>query len=117
VQIRTFRKLDNDVYRVSIYTETWSEADSLLMAKYGEPEIDLGGSFTSDEDTFTLPTQLQQVRRDVPFAGAFDARDYAEKAPAYALAWSTAISARISAAVHALREQADAFTGETVIGV
>ena len=115
MKIRTFKKLDNDVYRVSIYTQDWSEGDKQLMAKYGEPEIDLGGTF-GDSDTFTLDTNLQRVMSDSPFAAAFDFRDNI-LAQDHANTWASTMTIRITDAVTALREQDDGFSGETVVGV
>ena len=115
MKIRTFRKLDNDVYRVSIYTEDWSEGDRLLMAKYGEPQIDLGGTFGTST-TFTLDSDLQNVMSDSPFSASFDYRDNVN-AEDNAITWATTIAANIAAAVTALRVQDDNFTNETVVGV
>jgi hypothetical protein len=115
MKIRTFKKLDNDVYRVSIYTEDWSEGDTLLMQKFGEPEIDLGGDFGGSPVLFTLDNDLKRIKTDSPFAAAFDARDYgATDAKAFANVWALELSDRIAAAVATLRMAVDGFTTEQV---
>ena len=115
MKIRTFKKLEDGIYRVSIYTEDWSEGDILLMEKFSEPEIDLGGDFGDSPVLFTLDNDLKRVKTDSPFAAAFDARDYtAPVAKAYANLWATTISDRIAAAVATLRASVDGFTTEEV---
>ena len=46
MKIRTFTKIENNVRIVTKQTEDWSEQDQVLISKFGEPEIDLGGTFT-----------------------------------------------------------------------
>ena len=71
MKIRTFYKLENDVYKVSINTEDWSERDVQLMEKFGEPEINLGGEF-GDSPIFELDDNLVRIKSDSPFPVAFD---------------------------------------------
>jgi hypothetical protein len=112
MQIRRFYTLNDGVYKVSIKTEKWSELDQQLMAKYGEPEIDLGGSFTGPP-AFTLSSNLVKIMSESPFTQSFDSQDYAD-AEDRADVWATEISARIDAAVTDLRTNTDDFTREEV---
>jgi len=114
MKIRKFFSVNNDVYKVSLTTEDWSENDLNLMARFGEPEVDVGGSFTTP--TFTLPSNLVKVKSEVPITQTFDVRDYAN-AEARADKWEETISARINAAVVALRTETDDFTREEVENV
>lgn len=118
MKIRTFKKLENDVYRVSVYTEDWSEGDTLLMQKFGEPEIDIGGHFGGSPLLFTLDHDLKRIKTDSPFAAAFDSRDYDPAYPNtardYANVWASELADRIVAAVTALRVSVDGFTTEVV---
>ena len=114
MNIRTFFTLANDVYKISVYTEDWSEGDTRLMKKFGEPQIDLGGSFTVP--TFTLDTVLKNIMTESPFAQSFDVRDAAD-AEDRADRWAADMATRITAAVTTLRANTDSYTKETVVTV
>ena len=117
MKIRTFKKLDNQVYRVSIYTEDWSQSDIQLMTKFAEPEINVGGEFgDSSPADFELDDNYVRIKSESPFAVAFDGRDY-EDAQARADTWADTIVVRIEAAIAALRAQSDGFTTEEVVEV
>jgi len=117
MKIRTFKKLDNQVYRVAIYTEDWSQADIQLMEKFAEPEINLGGAFgdLSPAD-FTLDDHYVRIKSESPFNVAFDGRDY-EDAQDRADTWATTIVSRLMTAIAALRAESDGFTAEEVVEV
>jgi len=110
MKLRKFFKLEGDVYRVTLMTQDWSEGDQELMSKYGEPEIDLGGSF---DGPFTLPNDLRRIMSESPFTERFDIADSA-LAEARAGVWETEISARITTAMTTLRANTDDFTKEEV---
>jgi len=116
MKIRTFFMLTNDVYRISIYTEDWSEGDNELMQKYGEPQIDLGGTFTGTTPNFTLNNVLKNIKSESPFGQGFDIRD-SEYAKDRANAWAAELAVRINDAVDTLRENTDSYTKETVVTV
>ena len=111
MNIRKFYSLDNNIYTVTLKTEDWSENDKQLMQDFGEPQIDLGGSFTTP--TFTLPSRLASIMSDSPFIQAFDFRDYAD-AEDRADRWATTISSRLVSSVTALRGLSDTFTREAI---
>jgi len=117
MDIRVFKKLDDDVYIDRIHTENWSQGDLLLMGNYGEPEVDVGGEFTGTGDqagiTFELPTKLYGIKTGSHFIYSFDKRDYAD-AEDRAIIWKTVMVSRITAALTALRLYDDEFTGEEV---
>ena len=114
MKLRQFKILNNDIYTVTLRTEDWSEADKVLMTKFGEPEIDLGGSFTVP--TFTLDANLVRILSESPFVESFDSRDDAVAGDALAKAnrWATDITTRITSAMGVLRAEADTFSGESV---
>jgi hypothetical protein len=45
MKIRTFKEIENGVYKVKIHAEDYSELENELMANYGEPEINTGGYY------------------------------------------------------------------------
>jgi hypothetical protein len=75
VKIRTHNTIENGKYRVTKLTEDFSEADVEGMEEFGEPEIDLGGSFGTDP-VFELSTNLEKVKTGSPFTYRFDTRDH-----------------------------------------
>jgi len=115
MKIRVFKKLDNGVYQISVHTMDWSEADKALMIKYGEPTIDLGGTFVGESPylEYTLSTKLVLIMSESPFTQRFDSRDEID-ADERATVWKTAIVELITSAVLNLRANADTFTGEEV---
>jgi len=115
MKIRKFSTLVDDVYKISLYTEDWSQGDQDLMANFGEPEVDIGGDFTGPP-AFTLSTNLARIMSESPFTQSFDGRDFAD-AEDRAVVWKDEVSALIVAAVAVLRALDDEFTGEEVENV
>jgi len=119
MKVRIYNTIEDDVYKVTMYTEDWSENDIGLMIKFDEPEVDVGGSFTDGESvpiTFTLPSQLVRIRSESPLNVAFDGRDYDEP-DVYAEIWSSTMLTRITSAMSTLRSHTDDFTSETVVSI
>lgn len=115
--IRVFQAIDNDVWKVTFQNDPLqlSEDDKKRMSKFGEPEIDMGGTFLADtENTFTLPSKKAKIRADFPYTAEFDSRDTAfnTNTMTKVVAYRTEILSRITDALTALRNQADTFTGE-----
>jgi hypothetical protein len=108
--------LDNNVYRVSVRTEDWSERDMRLMEKYGEPEIDAGGVFYDGAITFEIDNDYKCVKSESPFAQGFDARDF-DDAEDRAEIWATEIGSRITTAITTLRQNDDDYSREEVATV
>ena len=115
MNIRQFSRLQNGVYTVTIKTEDWSEHDKLLMARYGEPSIDLGGEFNSDDPYvwFDLSSNLVLIMSESAFTQGFDSRDYAD-AEDRANLWKTDIVSRLVSEITIMRAQEDGFTQEEV---
>lgn len=122
MKIRIFKKLVDNVFNIRIQTEDWSEEDKLRMVKLGEPEIDLGGSFTfntsssEDSSTVVLDSIYARILSESPFTHKFDTRDYKtfEDTRVLANVWATAIENRIIEAVTALRAKDITFTTEEI---
>jgi len=119
MKARTFKSIEDGVYKVSIYTEDWSENDIGLMIKYDEPEINLGGSF-SGAISYTLPDQYARIRNESPFTVSFDSRDDdpgtpTDTAEVRADIWATAILSRLETEITTLRSHTDDFTSESVV--
>lgn len=120
MKIRTFYSIENGVYKVSVFTEDWSERDNQLMKKFGEPEINIGGMLSlpdPDQSEATIDLAIddsyRRVRSGSPITGYFDSRDsvYARE---FAELWAGNIRGAISAAYTALHAHSDDFTREVV---
>lgn len=115
--IRVFQVIDNDVWKVTFNNDPveLSEDDKKRMKKFGEPEIDLGGTFLGTTDNeFVLPSKKAKIRADFPYTAEFDSRDsqFAEDTETKVVAYRTEILSRITTAFTTLRAQTDTFTGE-----
>jgi hypothetical protein len=120
--LRVFQKIVNDVWSVTFVNDplALSEGDKLAMQQFGEPEINLGGTFLAEtENTFTLPIQLAKIRSDFPYTQYFDARDaaYSSNTQVKVLGYRDAIVTLVTAAMTTLREQADTFTSELTYNI
>jgi len=115
MKIRKISIITDGIYKVTLYTQDWSEADKDLMAKFGEPEIDVGGNFTGPP-AYDLSSKLVKIMSESPFTQGFDSDDYGD-AEDRAEVWKDEVSARISTAVAILRGNTDDFSGEEVENV
>jgi len=48
MKIKTYKDLEDGVYKVKIHATDYSELDRELMANYGEPEINIGGLYEAE---------------------------------------------------------------------
>lgn len=117
---RVLRDMDNGVYRIILLTEDWSEGDRELMARFGEPEINVGGEVNyiidGETKTRTLGDEYVRLLRGFPYQRGFDARDYAsvEEAVSLGVAWKEMVLSRIDAAILRLRDKAAPLPTEEV---
>jgi len=112
MKITIHKYIEGDVFKVDIRATDYSQVELEKMASFGEPEINLGGSFTGPP-AFSLADSYAKIKTGVPFLAAFDVRDYAD-AEDRATVWKTEVIARLKAAITALRATTDGYTGETV---
>ena len=56
MKIRIFKVLDRGVYLINCQTEDWSQDDIERMLKFGEPQINVGGTFTILPETSIVPS-------------------------------------------------------------
>lgn len=119
--LRTFKTIENDIYVVVMANDTdaLSNQDKDLMKKYGEPEIDLGGSFGTSPNVFTLPSKLVKIRSDFPIRQEFDSRSapFDTNTLIKVNSWITQVSTEFSNAMTTLRDNTDTFTGESVTNI
>ncbi len=120
--LRVYQKIENDVYKLTFVNDPLqlSEADKKKMQQYGEPEIDLGGTFLADTELeYDLPSKLAKIRSDFPYTQEFDSRsepfdtDTQTKVEGY----RDQIVGLFTDAITTLREIPDTFTGEKTYNV
>jgi hypothetical protein len=120
--LRIKRFIDNDVWKINFALDLTSlpESDKDLMRKFGEPEINVGGTITyvisEVESTYTLPDKYIKIKSGLPYTQEFDSKspDFLEAVQVKALAYEEEFISRYSAAFEDLRTNADSFTGERV---
>lgn len=120
MKIRTFKQLKDGVFHVRIQTEDWSEHDYELMVKFGEPEINLGGTYyvilrgdssSSGGDSrveSSMDDIYARIKTESPFTRKFDSRDYnndVNTAKIFADGWATYIVEQIWDKVQGLRDR------------
>jgi hypothetical protein len=113
------RVIDNDVFKItfSLDNERLPESDKDLLRKFGEPSIDIGGTYTPSAGTeYTLPTKYIRVKSDLPHTQEFDSKStiYSSNAKEKAIKFQETFIAKYNAAFAALRAKADTFTGEQI---
>jgi hypothetical protein len=124
--LKVTRSIDNDVWKITFSLDPLklSESDKQLMAKFGEPEINVGGviegPLIQDEDTtYTLPTKYIKIRSGLPYTHEFDSRTtpFNTHTQEKAEAFQALFISRYTQALVELRANEDTFTGEYLINI
>jgi hypothetical protein len=113
------RTIDNDVFKITFSLDISSlpESDKELLRKFGEPTIDIGGTYEpSVGEDYTLPTKYIRIKSDLPHTQEFDGKsaEYAENTKEKALKFQEVFISNYNDAFIALRAKADTFTGEQI---
>ena len=111
MKVRTYKTLTSNVYKVELRTEA-TEVEQNLIDLFGEPEVNVGGSFTGPP-AFTLPDALRKIVKGFPYSQQIDA-DGDAQAKDKMVVWADEVSTRIGTAVTTLRAQNDDFSKEEV---
>ena len=114
MQIRTVKELLDGKFTVTIRTEEFTAGEDALLAQFGEPLVETGGTFDDGSLTFTLPTDPRKLKSGLGgVMQTFDSEDYAD-AENRANLWAITVQNRIRDAVTDLRNNVDSFSGTTV---
>lgn len=105
----------NDQFTVKLSLLDITEADVQLMAKYGAPVVDFGGSFTGPP-AFTLPVSQRNLQTGLPVQQIFDG-NADPAAESKANVYDSEIRVRISTEMVTLRANVDTFTLEEDVEV
>ena len=111
------RSIENDIWKInfSLDAVTLPESYKELMRKFGEPTINIGGTFLSGSpDQYVLPDKYIRIRSDLPFTQDFDSKstDFETNTQTKALAFQDTFVSNFTDAIETLRANADTFTGE-----
>jgi hypothetical protein len=121
VALKIKRTIENDVWKIqfSIDLTTLPESDKELIRKFGEPQLNAGGTFGIAPDDYILPDKWIRVKSDLPYTQEFDSKSplFVTNIQTKAEAYQTAFKAAYARAFTALRMKADTFTGEEIYNV
>jgi hypothetical protein len=118
-RLRIFKSIDNHLYTINFVNDAQflSSEDKNAMQKFGEPEINLGGTFlVNTVNQFSLVDYFVRVRSDFPQKVTFDDRDssFSTNIEDKVNGYIDEIVDRFQAAFADLRSKSDGFTGEQV---
>ena len=107
-----------NVYNAEVKTTEWSPIDESLLARYDEPQINLGGAFSEGDISFTIaPDKYAKVQTDSPFLMQFPTIDDAQ-AGDKANIWLRGIISRVRTAMTNLRAtDSTNYKGTTIMEV
>lgn len=121
--LRIKRSIENDVWKITFSLDlgALAESDKELMRKFGEPTINVGGTFVDPSSpslfNFILPDKYILIRTEMPYTQAFDSKSapFNTSTQAKALVYENAFISRYQDAFTALRTLTDTFSGEKVV--
>ena len=114
-------------YVVCIKTQRLSEHEEEMIAQFGEPTVDIGGTFQGSMlrpgDTapgtgiaFMLPSDIRGIVAGFPVQQVFDLADSPDS-DLRAKLWADTVAGLIIAAKTALMAKAAAFVGQTIVTI
>lgn len=109
--------VENQSYVAKLYTECWGDYDLALFSKYYEPTVNLGGSFTTAYETFSVDNANYYVRSNSPISKIFSTLQLGisyEYAGARAKVWADTIGLRIGVVMNTLRTLDGTSNAETI---
>lgn len=131
-KLRVFKSIENNNYVVIFVNDpnSLSSSDVEAMQKFGEPEINMGGTFlATTANEFVLPSKFARIRADFPQRVEFDSTSdgFRTNTVIKVTAYATEIASRFQKAFVnptpamgeslGLRDLNDAFTGEQITNV
>lgn len=122
-QLRVFQSIKNNRWTLLFKFDAaaMSDTDQALIAKFGDPEINAGGTYLDgNANEFTLPDEYIRLMADFPYTKVFDAtpstsgtdNPFEDATQTKVEAYRDAIKVKIEAALATLRANTDTFTSE-----
>ena len=124
--LKIIRSIENDIWKITFSVDPlkFSESDKQLIAKFGEPEINVGGlidgpQIQGESINYTLPDRYIKIRSGLPFTQEFDSKSemFQEFTKEKALRYQDAFVNRYTGAIEDLRAKQDTFSGEYLINL
>ena len=114
MQILVKQTIEQRVWKLLFTVTDFSEQDVQLITKFGEPQIDMGGDFGANPNTFSLPSTLTRLRSDFPYLQNFDTRQtpFSANTQIKVEGYRDEIVSRITDAMDTLRASSDSFTAD-----
>jgi hypothetical protein len=112
--------LINNVYHVQVgLTDSASgkpltPVEAEAFQRFGEPLVQIGGTFTAGELSFTLPADARRLPSQFPVKQAFSLDDYPDDAGDRATAFRNTMETRLIAARDAALAETPGVTGHFV---
>lgn len=120
-KLRVFKTIENDVYIMRFENDpvALSQQDKMLMQRFGEPTINVGGTFGTTPNDFTFPDEYVRIRSDFPYTRTFDSKGtpFDTNILVKTASYETAITTAFTDAFTTLRANNDAYTGEVITNV
>lgn len=122
MKLQTFIDVVDNRYRVEIRIYNTTSLEDELMDQYGEPLIEVGGSFSGTVNLpgggtqaadFTLPAEQRRLKSDFPLVKYFDLDDDADS-DVNARLYADTITTRITTAKNTLLTNDQNFVSESV---
>lgn len=98
--------LNQGIYYGKVSSKEFTTNESLLLAKYNEPEINIGGTITDGTVSYTLTSETRKIKSQSPFTQVFDPTTLSISqldAGKRAVAFVNVITGRVSTAMTTLR--------------
>jgi len=121
-KLRVFQSIEDNNY-VFLFTADQtdiSSGDQQLIEKFGEPDINFGGTFTNGSGlTYTLPDERVKIVSGLPYKKVVDitTAPWSTSTSTSLALYRTTIQASWIAAITALRNLSDGFTNEYVSSI
>jgi hypothetical protein len=112
MDVKTTQVITNNVYSVR-FDLTFTDADNLLLNKYGDPEVNYGGAIytigMSPSLLFTLPNNFRGLRAGTGWTQLFDG-NVDSQAETKAIAYAAGINTSLATAMTTVRENSDTYS-------
>lgn len=117
--LKVKQKVEDTLYVYQFDLEEISPADASLIDKFGEPNINVGGSFTTDSVAWTLPDEYVKLPSGFPVVKKVDASvaPFSTNTANRLATYRTTITARVAAAFDTLRDNTDTFTNQYLTNI
>lgn len=116
MQLRNKRSIVDNKYYVVIET-SYTVAELDLMAHYGEPTVNVGGTITNSTSiTYEESDQYVAMNTGFPWEHVLDGRDFVD-ADARSYVWYDVMAARIATEIGTLKAKDISFVGSDEVTI